>query len=90
MPDATWKVPVELAAEYEQIATLRARVAALDAERDAAVEQCASAERDLDRAWQALDRIAAGPSGDDCYTPQGHREAVEAARAAQVEKGDGR
>lgn len=57
------------------------RARALEAERDAIVAQCGEAERALNRAWQALDAIAAGPQGDDSFTAQGHRECVEAARA---------
>lgn len=73
-----------------EIIALRARVAALEAERDAIFAQCGEAERELNQAWQALDRIALGPQGDDSYSPQGHRECVEMARKALTEKGDDR
>lgn len=59
-----------------------------EAERDGLTDQCASAERALNQACLALDAIALGPQGDDSYSPQGHREAVEAARAALAKGGD--
>lgn len=70
----------------DDIGMLRTRLACISAQADKLTEQCALAGR----VWQALDRIAAGPQGDDSYTRDGHREAVEMARAVRAEKGDDR